>query len=110
LQRAFCENFAGIITHPITQAELKGLKQKSGKSLRDLYRRFGELHAQVHDITKQEVIKAFSYGILAKWQFHDFCKENPRSNEEFKRTVEKNDRCRRKNPNKISRSKQPRQP
>jgi hypothetical protein len=26
LQRAFCENFACIITHPITQAELKGLK------------------------------------------------------------------------------------
>jgi hypothetical protein len=26
LQRAFCENFAGIITHPITHAELKGLK------------------------------------------------------------------------------------
>jgi hypothetical protein len=26
LQRAFCENFTGIITHPITHAELKGLK------------------------------------------------------------------------------------
>jgi hypothetical protein len=26
LQRAFCENFACIITHPITQVELKGLK------------------------------------------------------------------------------------
>jgi hypothetical protein len=26
LQRAFCENFAGIITYPITHAELKGLK------------------------------------------------------------------------------------
>ena len=26
LQRVFCENFAGIITHPITHAELKGLK------------------------------------------------------------------------------------
>jgi hypothetical protein len=37
LQRAFCEKFASIITHPITQAELKGLKQKSGKSLRDFY-------------------------------------------------------------------------
>jgi hypothetical protein len=57
--------------------ELKGLKQKSGKNLRDFYRRFGELRAQVHDITKREVIEAFTYGILAKWQFHDFCKENP---------------------------------
>jgi hypothetical protein len=46
------------------------------------------LCAQVHDITERE-IEAFSYGILAKWQFHDFYKENPRSNEEFKRTVEK---------------------
>jgi hypothetical protein len=27
LQRAFYENFVGIIIHPITQAELKGLKQ-----------------------------------------------------------------------------------
>jgi hypothetical protein len=30
LQRAFYENFTGIITHPITLAELKGLKQKGG--------------------------------------------------------------------------------
>lgn len=66
LQRAFCENFAGIITHPITQAELKGLKQKNGESLRDFYRRFGELRAQVHDITKHEVMEAFSYGIRIK--------------------------------------------
>jgi hypothetical protein len=34
LQRAFCENFTGIITHPITHAELKGLKQKGGESRR----------------------------------------------------------------------------
>jgi hypothetical protein len=31
LQRAFCENFAGIIMHPITHAELEGLKQKEKK-------------------------------------------------------------------------------
>jgi hypothetical protein len=47
------------------------------------------LRAQVHDITEREVIEAFSCGILAKWQFHDFGKENLRSNEEFKRMVEK---------------------
>ena len=52
LQRAFCENFTGIITHPITHVELKGLKQKGGESLRNYYRRFGELRAQVHDITQ----------------------------------------------------------
>jgi hypothetical protein len=45
LQRAFCENFTGIITHPITHVELKGLKQKGGESLRDYYRCFGELRA-----------------------------------------------------------------
>jgi hypothetical protein len=45
LQRVFCENFAGIIMHPITHAELKGLKQKGGESLRDYYRRFGDLRA-----------------------------------------------------------------
>jgi hypothetical protein len=45
LQRAFCENFTVIITHSITHAELKGLKQKGGQSLRDYYRCFGELHA-----------------------------------------------------------------
>jgi hypothetical protein len=67
LQRAFCDNFVSIITYPITNAELKGFKQKGGESLRDYYRRFGELHAQVHDITEWEVIEAFSYGILAKW-------------------------------------------
>jgi hypothetical protein len=69
LQRAFCENFACIITHPITHAELKGLKQKGGESLIDYYRHFGELRAQVNDITEREVIKAFSHGIMAKWQF-----------------------------------------
>jgi hypothetical protein len=89
LQRAFCENFAGIITHPITHVELKWLKQKGGESLRDYYRHFGKLCAQVHDITEREVIKAFSHRIMAKWQFQDFCKENPRNNEEFRRTVEK---------------------
>jgi hypothetical protein len=26
---------------------------------------------------------------MTKWQFQDFCKENPRNNEEFRRTVEK---------------------
>jgi hypothetical protein len=35
------------------------------------------------------VIEAFSHGIMAKWQFQDFCKENPRNNEELKRVVEK---------------------
>jgi hypothetical protein len=30
LQKAFCENFTGIITHPITHVELKGFKQKVG--------------------------------------------------------------------------------
>ena len=89
LQRAFCENFAGIITHPITHAELKGLEQKGGESLRDYYRRFGKLRAQVHDITEREVIEAFSHEIMARWQFQDFYKENPRNNEEFRRTVEK---------------------
>jgi hypothetical protein len=52
LQRTFCENFTGIITHPITHAELKGLKQMGGRSLRDYYQCFGELRAQVHDITE----------------------------------------------------------
>jgi hypothetical protein len=52
LQRVFCENFADIITHPITHAELKGLEQKGGKSLRDYYCQIGELCAQVHDITE----------------------------------------------------------
>jgi len=89
LQRAFYENFIGIITHPITHAELKGLKQKGDESLRNYYRRFGELRAQVHDITETEVIKAFSHRIMARWQFQDFCKENLRNNEEFRRTVEK---------------------
>jgi hypothetical protein len=67
LQKAFCKNFTGIIAHPITHAELKGLKQKGGKSLRDYYRHFGELRAHVHDITEREVIEAFSHGIMAKW-------------------------------------------
>jgi hypothetical protein len=66
LQRAFCENSAGIITHPIMHVELKGLKQKGAEGLRGYYRRFGELRAQVHDITEWKVIEAFSHGIMAK--------------------------------------------
>ena len=31
LQRVFYGNFVGIITHPITHIELKGLKQKGAK-------------------------------------------------------------------------------
>jgi hypothetical protein len=67
LQRAFYENSAGIITHPIMHVELKGLRQKGDESLRDYYRCFGELRAQVHDITEREVIEAFSHGIMSKW-------------------------------------------
>jgi hypothetical protein len=67
LQRAFCDNFVGIITHPISHAELKGLNQKGDESLRNYYRWFDELRAQVHDITEREVIEGFSYGILSKW-------------------------------------------
>jgi hypothetical protein len=74
LQRAFCENFACIITHPITHAELKGLMRKGGKSLRDYYRRFGELRAQVHGITEREVIEAFSHGIMPSGNFRTFAK------------------------------------
>jgi len=65
LQEAFCNNFAGIITHPMTVAELKGVKQRRGESLREYYRRFGEFRAQVHDITDREVIEAFAEGIWA---------------------------------------------
>jgi hypothetical protein len=57
LQRALCENFAGIIMHPITHADLKGLKQKGSESLRDYYRRFGELRAQVHASLKEKKSK-----------------------------------------------------
>jgi hypothetical protein len=35
------------------------------------------------------VIEAFSHGIMAKWQFQNFYKENPRNNKEFRRTAEK---------------------
>jgi hypothetical protein len=45
LQGALCENFTGIITRHIRHAELKGLKQKGGESLRDYYRHFSELRA-----------------------------------------------------------------
>ena len=65
LQEAFCNNFAGIITHPMTVAELKGVRQRRGESLREYYRIFGEFRAQVHDITNREVIEAFAEGILA---------------------------------------------
>lgn len=73
----------------MTLAELKGLHQHRGESLRDFYKRFGEMRAQVHDITDREVIEAFGNGIFSKWQFKDFCGENPKTNEEFKRAVEK---------------------
>jgi hypothetical protein len=67
--------------------ELRGCTRKKDESFREYYRRFGELFSQVHDITEQEVIDDFSMGIRAKWQFQDFCRENPLTNEEFKYTV-----------------------
>lgn len=45
LQRAFCHNFVGIITHPMTPAELKGLRQRKGETLREYYRQFEEMRA-----------------------------------------------------------------
>ena len=38
---------------------------------------------------------------MARWQFQDFCKENPRNNEEFRRTVEKMITVEEKNERKI---------
>jgi hypothetical protein len=73
----------------MTAAELKGVRQKRGESLREYYRRFGEFRAQVHDITDREVIEAFAEGILANWQYKDYFNENPRTNEDLKRVVEK---------------------
>lgn len=35
LQQAFCHNFAGIITHPMTPAELKAMRQRKGESTPD---------------------------------------------------------------------------
>jgi hypothetical protein len=84
LQKTFYSNFAGILTHPGTWVELRGCTQKKDESFREYYRHFGELRSQVHDITKREVIDDFSMGIRAKWQFQDFCRENPLTNEEFK--------------------------
>ena len=73
----------------MTVAELKGVRQRRGESLRECYRKFGEFRAQVHDITDREVIAAFAEGILANWQYKDYFNENPRTNEDFKRVVEK---------------------
>ena len=64
----------------MTHTELKTLKQKLGESLRDYYRRFGELRAQVHEITDREVADAFGKGLYAEWQFIDFCRESTWTN------------------------------
>jgi hypothetical protein len=87
LHKAFSSNFVGILTHPATRVELRGCTQKKDESFREYYRRFRELRSQVHDIIEREVNDNFSMGIRAKWQFQDFCRENPQTNEEFKRTV-----------------------
>lgn len=89
LQTTFYNNFTEIITHPMMITKLKGVRQRRGESLRDYNRRFGEFRAQVHDITDIEVIEAFAEGIFANWQFKDNYSENPRANDDFKRTVEK---------------------
>jgi hypothetical protein len=54
--------------HKLNPGSIRGWEDlQRGESLRDYYRRLGELRAQVHDIIEWEVIEAFSYGILAKW-------------------------------------------
>ena len=50
---------------------------------------FGEIRAQVHEITDREVIETFANGIAARWQFKDFNYENTKNNEDFKKAVEK---------------------
>ena len=70
-------------------AKLKSIQQNRGESFRDFYKGFGEMRAHVHDIIDREVIKAFANGIYSKWQFKDFYSENPKTNEEFKRTFKK---------------------
>jgi arsenate reductase-like glutaredoxin family protein len=69
LQRALCANFVGILANPPTRTKFKGCIQKKNESFRDYYRRFGELHAQVNEITDHEVIDDFAMGIRDKSQF-----------------------------------------
>ena len=74
LQRVFYGNFTGIITHPITHIELKGLKQKGGESLRNHYIP-NHLRAQVHDVTQQDVIEAFSHELWLGGNFKTSAKK-----------------------------------
>jgi len=87
LQRKFCENFCGVLTHPSTQNELRACKQKLDETFQQYYRRFAELRAQVYDITDREVIDHFANGIKYKWQFEKFYDDNPETVEEFKHTI-----------------------
>lgn len=89
LAKSFMGEFCGYYYSSNHPSRAQRIKQKNGESLREFYQRFGELRAQVHNITEREVIEAFSYGIMTKWQFQDFCKENPHNNEEFKNIIEK---------------------
>jgi len=67
LQRKFCENFYGVLTHPSTRIELRTCKQKLDETFQEYYCRFAELRAQVYGITEREVIEHFSNGIKYKW-------------------------------------------
>ena len=48
-----------------------------------------ETRAKVFDMSEREVIDAFSNGIRARWQLHEFATHQPKNNEEFKTTVSK---------------------
>lgn len=89
LQRKFCENFCGVLTHPSTRIELRTCKQKLDESFQEYYRHFAELRAQFYDITEREVIEHFANGIKYKWQFERFCDDNLETADDFKRTVQK---------------------
>ena len=64
-------------------------KQKPDEFFQDYYHRFAEIKALVFDNTDREVIDHFSNRMKYKWQFENFCDDNPETAEEFKRTVQK---------------------
>ena len=89
LQHKFYKNLCDVLTHPSTQNELRTCKQKLDETFQQYYYCFAELWAQVYDITDMELIDHFANRIKYKWQFKKFCDDNPKTTEEFKRTIQK---------------------
>jgi hypothetical protein len=72
LKRTFIDNFQGSMIRAGTHHDLSQVKQEMNETLRSYTRCFFETRATIINITDEDIIPSFQYGLFSKKMYHDF--------------------------------------